>query len=707
MKRQTLLVFFLMVFSVSILNAQDNADTTRNYQTGEIDVIGLINGLKPIEIPQSVGVITSRDLSRTSGISLLPAINLIPGVRMEMRNTTSGTRIVIRGYGNQTNFNGIGYKAYYNEIPLTDADGTTIMDDIDFTTLSRVEVFKGPSSSIYGTGIAGVVKLTTDRAPFGTSIKQSVEAGRYGLLRTNTNLSYGTAHTNMFLNYGYQQYDGFRLHSASKRNYVTLNGSLYSDSKQSFNIFGQYTYSYDYLSGQVDSLGLYNYPDSSEAVYVTNDGHVNIESSMIGLSHSYNFSNMFSNTTSIFTEGFNQDQPSGAGLTRTNKVKYGIRTSFTLSPMLGAMKSRFIFGGEFLKNINYAKSYNLTSTGSLGTLRADQEVKPQQSNVFAEANVNLTKSTTFTVGASYNMINYDIADMRASTTTPLYVNATVNKKFDGVFTPRVAINQIINDNMSVYASVSRGYSPPSTGQVVITSLGTVNADLKPELATSYEVGTKGSLLKNRLSYELAGYWMDVTDKLVSQNFTSPVNYTATVNAGKVRYKGVELGLNYDMTPTRSSLFSLIRPFISYTYSNAENIEFRLNTSDTTAAGNLEGKKVSGVAPNLFNAGLDIDTKPGIYLNTTFMFVDIMPISFDNKKWAAPYKTLSAKLGLKRMLGKNYALDVFAGADNITGETYNQMIFINLTPQNAQTKYFNPAPPKVTYYGGVSLRYIFN
>lgn len=141
MKRQTLLLFVFMVFSVSALKAQDT-DSMKNYQTNEIDVIGLINGLKPIEIPQSVGVLTGRDLNRSNGIHLMNTINLIPGVRMEMRTTTAGTRIVIRGYGNQTNFNGIGYKAYYNDIPLTDADGSTIMDDIDFTTLGRIEVLK-------------------------------------------------------------------------------------------------------------------------------------------------------------------------------------------------------------------------------------------------------------------------------------------------------------------------------------------------------------------------------------------------------------------------------------------------------------------------------------------------------------------------------------------------------------------------------------
>jgi len=707
MKRRILFLLVVFLCSFSAVKAQDDTDTAK-YRTSEIDVNGLVNGLKLIEIPQSIGVLTARDINRTSGVHLMNTINLIPGVRMEMRTTTAGTRIVIRGYGNQTNFNGIGYKAYYNDIPLTDADGTTIMDDIDFTTLGRIEVFKGPSSSVYGTGIGGVVKLTTEKAPYGTSVRQLVEAGRYGLFRTNTTLSMGGARTNLWLNYGHQQEEGFRIHGNSNKNFVTLNGTLYSDNKQTISVFGNYTYSYDYLSGQVDSNGFYAYPDTAEVAYLRNDAHINIESSMIGLSHDYRFSNMFSNVTSFFTEGFTLDQPFAAGLNRTSKTKFGGRTTFTYSPMMGSVKTRFMFGGEYLKNTNFNKAYSL-SNNVLGALTSDIELRPEQSNVFLQAELGFTSNTSLTLGGSYNMIRYDIADMRASTTTPAYVNKSGTRKFDGVFTPRVALNQIINKNMSVYASYSMGYSAPGTGAIV-NAIGQVNTVVNPEKANSYEIGSKGSFMNGRFSYELAGYMMDVTDKLVSQNVaatqTTPA-YTITVNAGKVRYQGVELGLNADLTPERSSFFSLVRPFLSYTYTNAYNVDFRLNTSDTTAAGNLNDKKVSGIAPHLLNVGLDLETKAGIYLNTTFMFVDKMPISFDNFRNADSYNVLNSKIGFRKMLNKNYTLDIFAGADNITGSKYSQMIFINLTPQNASTKYFNPAPQSATYYGGASLRYTFN
>ncbi len=74
-------------------------------------------------VPNAIGIATEQDFHRGSGIHLGNTVNLIPGVHLERRATAAGTRIVIRGYGNVSNFTGSGYKAYLNGIPLTDADG--------------------------------------------------------------------------------------------------------------------------------------------------------------------------------------------------------------------------------------------------------------------------------------------------------------------------------------------------------------------------------------------------------------------------------------------------------------------------------------------------------------------------------------------------------------------------------------------------------
>ncbi|HAP06793.1 MAG TPA: hypothetical protein DCR20_03130, partial [Planctomycetaceae bacterium] len=58
-----------------------------------------------------------------------------------------------------SNFDGQGYKVYLNGIPVTDAEGITTMDDIDFGAIGNAEIVKGPAGTLYGQAIAGAVNL--------------------------------------------------------------------------------------------------------------------------------------------------------------------------------------------------------------------------------------------------------------------------------------------------------------------------------------------------------------------------------------------------------------------------------------------------------------------------------------------------------------------------------------------------------------------
>lgn len=656
----------------------------------------------------AVGLVTSRDISRTSGVHLQNFVNLIPGVKVEMRTVAAGNRIVIRGYGNQTNFNGVGYKAYLNDIPLTDGDGTTFLDDIDFTTLSRVEVLKGPASSAYGNALGGVVNFYTERAPIGkTSISQQVLAGSYGLLRTNTSLKTGSDNTSLNINYGHQQYDGFRLHGRSQKDFLTITSDTYLSAKRSMSVFVGYTNSYDLLSGQVDSLNLIVHPDTAEVAYIANNASIKTESARVGISHNYQFTDRFANKTTLFVGGQVIDQPFAAGVNKTNKVKFGGRTVFTYTNEASTLRPTVSVGAEFLKNFNYAKGYGLTN-GILGALRSDLEIQAMQYSIFAQAALQLAPRLTLSAGAGLNYVEYGITDMRASTTTPLYVNASGFKGFKPVVSPRGALAYQLTNHVSLYASVSQGYSAPATNQVVIAQTGVVNLNLRPELGTSYEIGSKGSLLNKALTYEIAYFNMAVTDKLIPQNFPASGGqpaYTLTTNAGQVQHNGLELALQYAHRPATGAV-SLVRPFVSYTYSDFYYKDYKSDNNGDSRTVNYTGKKESGIAPNLFNAGVDVEIRPGFYLNGTLMYVDKMPITLANDHFAKAYTLVNGKLGFRSGLGSHFNLDVYVGSDNMLSSTYSSLIFLNLpNPPNNRPLFFNPAP-KITFYSGAMLKYTF-
>ena len=677
-----------------------------NTELNEVIVSGYSAPQTIQRIPGAVGLVTSRDIQRTNGIHLQNFVNLIPGVKVEMRTVAAGNRIVIRGYGNQTNFNGVGYKAYLNDIPLTDGDGTTFLDDVDFTTLGRVEVLKGPGSSAYGNAIGGVVNFYTERAPIGkTSISQQVLAGSYGLFRTNTSIKTGSDNTSLNINYGHQQYDGFRLHGTSKKDFVSITSDTYLSAKRSMSLFVGYTNSYDLLSGQVDSVNLRVHPDTAEVAYLGNNANIKTESARIGMSHNYQFTDRFSNKTTLFVGGQVIDQPFAAGVNKTNKVKFGGRSVFAYTNEGSPLRPTVSVGAEFLKNFNYAKSYGL-SNNVLGALRSDLEIQAMQYSVFAQAALQIVPKLTLSAGAGLNYVEYGIVDMRAA--TPTYVNVSGYDRFKPILSPRGALAYQMTNDLSVYASVSQGYSAPATNQVVIAQTGLVNYNLRPELGTSYEIGSKGSLLNKRLSYEIAYFTMAVTDKLIPQNFPATANqpaYTLTTNAGKVQHNGLELAVQYAHRPAKGAV-SLIRPFVSYIYSDFYYKEYRSDNNGDARTIDYTGKKESGIAPNLLNAGIDVEVRPGFYLNGTLMYVDQMPITLANDHFAQAYTLVNSKLGYRSALGSHFNLDVYVGSDNMLSSTYSSLVFLNLpNPANNRPLFFNPAP-KITFYSGAVLKYTF-
>jgi len=84
-----------------------------------------------------------------------------------------------------------------------------------------------------------------------------------------------------------------------------------------------------------------------------------------------------------------------------------------------------------------------------------------------------------------------------------------------------------------------------------------NADLKPEIVSSWEVGFELKMFKNRLGFD-AAYYDAVTDDLISR---MPVSYATGVsaiytNAGSIRNRGVELSLEGTVIKTRDFQWKL-------------------------------------------------------------------------------------------------------------------------------------------------------
>ncbi len=388
-----------------------------------------------------------------------------------------------------------------------------------------------------------------------------------------------------------------------------------------------------------------------------------------------------------------------------------MRTAFIFTPQLGpTVTSRFTLGMEIHKNIIYQKSYNLTN-GVLGSLRTDQELKPLQWNGFAMLELTIAKNTLMVFSGSANFIAYDNEDLRA--TGGGYINQSGYRSFKPLVTPRWVVNHLVSKNVSVYSNYSMGYAQPGTNQFIITQTGKVNENIKPEISNTFEVGTKASLLNDAMYLNFAFFNMDVTDKIVTQNFAGTggqPGYAAFVNAGAVNFTGAELTMNYAFIPKQKTFLQLIRPFISYTYNGSRNSDLKSDNNNNSFTKNYSNLRVSGLARNILNTGLDIEAGDGFYVNLTDLFTDKMPITLDNTVFADSYNLVNIKAGYRKEFGKqgnsHFSFDVFAGNNNIFNARYAQFVVINLVSfGGVAPRYFTPGPMS-TLYGGINLRYTF-
>ena len=688
----------------------------------EVQVTGIINTTqKSLRNPASVVELKQKELKRGTGLYLDDAINAnIPGVIMERRAVSSGQQFNIRGYGNgigfkgaNNNFDGQGYKVYLNNIPITDAEGITLLDDIDFSSIGNVDVIKGPAGTKYGLAIAGVVNLETIRPQAGkTSISQSVTAGKYGLLRLTSQFQTGGEKSSLLLNYGHQISDGYMVHTHSKKDFLNLIMDYSPNDKEYINTYFGYSNSYDERGGELSIEQYENKDYSGNSRYIKNNAHSEIISFRAGLSHTYLFTNWLKNTTTVFGTGVTNNSSSAGGWTDKNPVNYGLRSVFDLNFNLSdavsltgetgveLQKQRAqIIGYRMTENPNDPEGYNI-----IGNFKSNQYAESGTSSVFTEWVLHLPSDFSVTARIGLSRMNIDLEDRLYD---PENTNArTVNADYNGMYSPHLAVNKVFNNNVSVYASYSTGYKAPVSSNIVLSTSGKLNTGLVPERGDQFEIGSKGNLFSNKLYYQVALFDAVFKDKFTSVAVPLDANTTAysyIANGGKQDNKGVEILLKYNAYTAVSGFLNSIDPYANITYSHFRYKNYQYESLDgdgNKVNADYTGKAVAGVAPWMVNTGVDVTTNVGFYGNVNYSYRDAMPFTSDGQNRTSAYNLLNAKLGYKTGFG-HFDLDVFAGADNITGTQYYYMVFVNQLPDA-----YLPAPYDANFYGGMSLRYNF-
>ena len=708
-------------------------DSTKNksISLNEVQITDSIKS-KKLDLYQAVSItkLKPTELKRGLGLFLDDAINAnVPGVFMERRTISAGQQFNIRGYGNgvrgtngvNSNFDGQGSKIYLNGIPVTDAEGITLMDDIDFGSIGNVEVTKGPSGTLYGLAIAGVVNLQTQKAENGkVSIGQDALFGSYGLSRLTTHIQIGGENSSVMINYGHQESDGFIVHTASHKDFVNFIGVFHPSEKQTINTFLGYANSYDERQGELTIDQYKNFDYSGNPAYIKNNAHSNIISIRAGVGHTYNFNSHLSNATTLFGSGVSNNASSAGGWTDKSPINYGVRSTFDVNYSLGQEFSLSgVTGVEAQRQdaqiIGYAMvadSANLSGYNIIGATRSNQATITKTYSLFTEWTLKMPFDISLTAGVGVSNMDITLRDrfyVAANNKPVTKIPTLYNASYNNMVSPHFALNKVFSKNISAYVSYSKGYKAPVSSYFFIPTTGEVNTNLKPEIGTQYEFGTKGSLLNDKLIYQFA-----IFDALFSDKMTTvavPLNppavgtaYSYITNRGSQDNKGVEALVKYTIYESKDGFLKTIKPFVNLSYSDFKYDGYTFQTLSADKKSVIEvdysGNAVAGVPPMTVNGGVDFDTKIGIYGNVNYMYRDAMPFTSDGLNKTDAYGILNAKIGFNHSF-KHFNFDLYVGANNMTNTQYSYMVFLNQLPDA-----YIPAPNKINYYGGANLKYIF-
>ena len=109
--------------------------------------------------------------------------------------------------------------------------------------------------------------------------------------------------------------------------------------------------------------------------------------------------------------------------------------------------------------------------------------------------------------------------------------------------PRLAILKQLAKPVSVYASIARGFSPPTTAELLPSS-GIIATNLNAEEGINYEVGFRGTLCHGKIYFDINAFRFGLKNTIVQRRDATGADYF--VNAGSTKQMGIETFLSWQV-----------------------------------------------------------------------------------------------------------------------------------------------------------------
>lgn len=637
-----------------------------------------------LQTPAAIAKITQQQLNNTHPLGLLPAVNMVAGVKMEERSPNS-YRLSIRGSSLRSPFGVRNVKVYWNDIPFSDAGGNTYLNLLDASHLTEVEIVKGPAASMYGAGTGGVVFFTTALPNFTANekyhIKATIGGGSFGNLQQSLQWYQKTGHRTWGILQSLHQSNGYRQQSASQKQNLQLHLG-YQKERHQLQTICLFSHLYYQTPGGLTYAQMMQQPQQARPATVvfpsaqTQKAAIDNLTLWTGTAYSYNISKVSKWSTSIVLNNTAINNPFITNYEKRNEWNVGVRTQLLLHHYQGKSAYQLVFGAEYLNNWSRIQNYG-NKAGNADTLQFNDKVKAVQNSVFVQAQWQ-KGSWQMQAGVSYNQQGYNYRRLPNQTT------ASTNQA--GVVAPRVVFAYQANKAMHLYLLCAKGYSPPSLAEVR-PSDGNFYADLQPENGWNTELGIKGQLGKtNQWLYDVSLYYLMLNQAIVRRNYTASEYF---VNAGKIRQSGMEIAVEYRKMYRNSRVLKQVIWTNSAAFQPYRFVAYQIR------ANNYNGNAVTGIPTYTNNTTLQLHTKGQWQYSIAYNYTSEIPLTDANDYTASNYHLVQLKINKKWLLLNKYNCQGYLGVDNLLNQLYSLGNDINA----AGLRFYNPAP-KRNFFAGI-------
>ena len=516
---------------------------------------------KRTDAPVAIDVVSKTQINDTKATRLDMLVNKVPGVFMV-------------DFGNEQHSMSVRQPLGYNNLFLYLEDGIPIRTVGDFNhnalieinqaSLQRIEVIKGPASSLYGSeAVGGAMNFITQSPSPLLSGKIQAEAGTRGYKRTDFNFSNTYKKLGIYVGgYYANQNQSTAEHNDFDKAAVTIRADYaFSDKTKLTTVADYINYKTDQKGG-LDSDHFYN--EDYNSFYRFTYRKVNSLRVRSTLSKKWNDNNntnftLFYRHSSIgqnpfYSIGDIAGTPSKASGQINDDAFHSYGAIIQHSKKINSINAKWITGvsADYSPATYQAQFINIDKDANgvyfqyqpTDSILTDYRVGLLNTAAYTQLEYNPVSKLRIVIAARYDRLDYKFDNHLlpgAYTGAPDATN-----HFDH-FTPKIGFTYNFKNNRGVYANYSVGFAPPNISDLYT---GVQVPVLKSSSYNNYEAGGWFAFAGDKGYAEASLYQLDGKNEIVSVRL--PDGSYQNQNAGATSHKGIELNIHY--APVRDIQF---------------------------------------------------------------------------------------------------------------------------------------------------------